>query len=81
MADELAKALKEKTLTIGADRTIKNLEKGKVKKVFIAKNCPNKIKDEIMKHKDKIEVVELDINNEELNVVLKKPFNISVLSY
>ncbi len=79
--DELTKALNEKTLVIGNDRTIKNLKQGKTKKVFLASNCPNKIKQEIIKHKNKAEIIELDINSEELNIRLKKPFNIAVLSY
>lgn len=79
--DELTKALNEKTLTIGTKRTLKNIEKGKVKKVFLANNCPISIKEKIMQYKDKVEVIELDINSEELNIRLKKPFNIAVLSY
>ncbi|MBI2663467.1 ribosomal L7Ae/L30e/S12e/Gadd45 family protein [Candidatus Woesearchaeota archaeon] len=81
MADELSKAMNEKTLTLGTDRTLKKLEKGEAKKVFISKNCPEDTKNKIMKYKTKAEIVELDITNEELNVRLKKPFNISVLSY
>ena len=81
MADELTKALNEKLLTIGADETIKNLKKGKTKKVLIANNCPDKVKQEIIKYKGNVEVIELEINSEELNVRCKKPFNIAVLSY
>lgn len=81
MADELTKALNEKNLVIGADKAIKNLKKGKSKKVLIANNCPEKIKQEIIKYKDKAEIIQLEINSEELNVRCKKPFNIAVLSY
>ncbi|MBI2667256.1 ribosomal L7Ae/L30e/S12e/Gadd45 family protein [Candidatus Woesearchaeota archaeon] len=81
MADELTKALNEKNLVIGADKAIKNLKKGKSKKVLISNNCPEKIKQEIIKYKDKAEIIQLEINSEELNVRCKKPFNIAVLSY
>ena len=47
MSDELKKALNEKTLVIGTERTIKKIKQGKVKKVFIATNCPINIKKEI----------------------------------
>jgi|TARA_B100001971_G_C18164085_1_gene523137 ribosomal protein L30E len=79
--DELTKALDEKTLVLGKDRTLKKLKKGEVSKVFLANNCSDKIKEEILKNKNKTEIIELDISNEELNIRCKKPFNISVLSY
>ncbi len=79
--DELTKALDEKTLVLGKDRTLKKLKKGEVSKVFLANNCSDEIKEEILKNKNKAEIIELDISNEELNIRCKKPFNISVLSY
>ena len=45
--DELKKALKEKTLVLGADRTLKRLQNGKCKKVFLASNCPENLKRKI----------------------------------
>ena len=63
--DELTKALDEKTLVLGKDRTIKKLKKGEVSKVFLANNCSDSIKEEILKNKNKAEIIELDISNEE----------------
>jgi len=77
---KLKKALKEKDLIIGTKRTLKNLKLGYTKVVFIASNCPEKIKKEIKSYKN-IEVIELKIPNDEVAMICKKPFPISVLSY
>jgi len=80
---DLKKALKEKTLTIGTERTMTKLKTGKLKKVFIAKNCPKEVKEEL-KHfckLSKTDLIELSIPNDEVGAVCKKPFSISVISY
>ena len=79
---ELKDALKEKNLVFGTERTIKGIRSGEVKKVFIAKNCPGNARKKIKYYAgiDKIDVFELDANNEELGVMCKKPFSIAVLS-
>jgi len=79
---ELKDSLGDSNLTIGAESTLKKLRKGSLKTIFLAKNCPREIKSEI-KHCAKIgkvNVFDLDINNEDLGVICKKPFSISVLS-
>lgn len=81
--EELKQALKEKSLVIGKDRTMKRLREGSVKAVFLASNCSNDTK-EIIKYYAKfsdVKVVELDIPNTELGSVCKRPYSISVLSY
>ena len=80
---DLDDAIKEEKLVIGTDRTLKMLKGEKLKKVFIASNCNEDIKNEIKKYAKiaKIEVVELKIDNIELGARCKKPFAISVFSY
>jgi large subunit ribosomal protein L30e len=80
--EELKEALKDKKAIIGTDRTLKNLKMNKVKKVYISSNCDENVKDDL-KHYCKlysIPLIELKENNEELGIVCKKPFAISVLS-
>jgi large subunit ribosomal protein L30e len=80
---DLRDALKENKLVIGTERTIKNLKKGKVKEVFMAKNCPEHIKKQV-RHYCKISkttLTELDKTNEELGVLCKKPFSINICHY
>ncbi|MBI4448021.1 ribosomal L7Ae/L30e/S12e/Gadd45 family protein [Candidatus Woesearchaeota archaeon] len=79
---DLKKVLKEQKITIGSEETIKKLKIGKVKKVFLASNCPQKTKTEIM-HLAKLanaSIEELGIPNEEVGMICKKGFRISVLS-
>lgn len=79
---ELKEILEGKNLTVGADSTIKKLRKGEIKNIFLAKNCPVGIKDMIKSYAKigGVKIVELDIKNEELGVLCKKYFSISVLS-
>jgi ribosomal protein L30E len=81
--EELRKALKEKTITFGTEKTLKLLRNGKIKKVFISSNCSDPVKQTI-KHYAKmnnIEVVQLELPNDEIGLACKKPFSISVFCY
>jgi len=81
--NDLKKDLKEKKMILGAGRTLKKLRAGKLKKVYLAKNCRKDIAEDIIKYGklNDVEVVKLNSTNEELSVLCKKPFSISVLSY
>lgn len=78
---ELKKLVGNKKLILGADRTIKDLKRGEAKKVFLASNCKKETKEDILHYAKthKIEVSQLDVNNEELGVIVKKPFAVSVI--
>lgn len=79
---EIKKLLKAKSLIIGKERTIKGLRLGKIGKVFLTVNCPKGVVEDISYYAGlaKAEVVHLGQNNEELGIICKKPFSISVLS-
>ncbi len=86
MADavsEIKKALKQGKVIIGTEKTIKNLKLGKVSKVFLTSNCPEEVKKDITYYSSlaKADVVQLKQPNDELGVLCKKPFSISVLSF
>lgn len=80
---ELRKVLKTEKMIFGMNCTIKNLKNGKVKKVFIASNCPDKIiKDlEYYCKISKVELVKLDQPNDEIALICKKNFSVTVVSY
>lgn len=80
---ELRKALKEKKIIIGTEKTLKSIKSGKVSKVFLAKNCPDDVKQSVERYAEisKIDVVQLKESNEEIAMICKKPFPIGVLSY
>lgn len=79
---ELKKALKNDVI-FGTDRVIKRLKLGKLKKVFLAKNCKEDVKEDVLYYAKlaKIDVIELKIPNDEVGMICRKPFSISVLGY
>jgi large subunit ribosomal protein L30e len=80
--NDIKKALDAKKVVIGSEETIKKIKLGKISKVYISSNCPENTKRDIERSSKigKIDFVVLVKNNEEIGVVCKKPFSISVLS-
>jgi|TARA_Y100000310_G_scaffold344724_1_gene459051 large subunit ribosomal protein L30e len=81
-SSEIKKLIQAKNLVIGTERTLRNLKLGKVEKVIVSSNCPEKIFDDInhCAEMSKTEAIKVSYPNEELGVICKKPFSISVLS-
>ncbi len=81
--ETLKTELKKKKPNIGTDTTINLVKNGRAKQVFVSKNCPDNIKEDLKRYSEifKAEYHELDINSEELGILCKKPFPIAVLSY
>ena len=79
--DEIKKNLKTDKLVIGTDKTLKLLKLGKLAKIFIAKNTAELVENDLNYYSkiNSIEVLKLDIDNEEMGVLCKKPFSISVI--
>jgi len=79
---EIRKLIKTKSLVIGTERTIKNLKLGRVEKVILSSNCPENVVDDVNHYSgtSKTETVKVSYPNEELGVICKKPYSISVLS-
>lgn len=82
MSEEIKKLLGTDRLIIGTDRTLKSLRAGTIEKIFLSENCPDALKEDIKHYstQGKIKVVELSVPNEELGVICKKPFPVSVVS-
>ncbi|MBI2575017.1 ribosomal L7Ae/L30e/S12e/Gadd45 family protein [Candidatus Woesearchaeota archaeon] len=84
MADaisEIKKGIKEKKAVMGTAQAVKQLKLGRLQKVFLTSNCPQSVKKDIAHYSKlsgcKTEI--LSIPNDELGVVCKKQFSISVL--
>lgn len=79
--DDIKVGLKEKKAVIGTERVIKGLKTGKIAKVFITSNCPEEVKKDIEYYSGLCgaAVVQLAQPNDELGIICKKPFSISVL--
>lgn len=79
--DELKKVIGTDKAIIGTDRTMKALKTGKLAKVYEAKNISQKVKQDIEYYSEhsKTKIVETELTNEELGVICKKTFSISLL--
>lgn len=81
MLDDVRAALKENTAVIGAERTLKLLREGKIKKIFLAANTANELKEDMKRYSAMVQVpiMELKLSNEQLGTLCKKQFSISVI--
>ena len=79
---EIKQLLGNEKLLVGTEETLKNLKLGKIAKVYLASNCDSQTKKDIEHYAslNGAEVQNLNLNNNELGTVCKKPFSISVLS-
>ena len=78
---ELRKHVQSSKFIIGTSEVMKLLKHNKVARIFVASNCPASVKEDF-KHYGTMsdcEIVELEIPNDELGVLCKKPFSISVV--
>jgi len=80
--DEIKKLAGSKNLVIGTSRTIKYIKTGKLSRVYVSSNCPTNVKADLKYYGELSEtpIIELNQTNEELGVMCKKPFFVSVLS-
>ena len=78
---EIKKLLKTPNLVIGADRTLKALRNNELVKVFLASNAPENLVKDIEYYASivKVGVEKLDIPNDELGTICKKPFSITCI--
>ncbi|MGV8168754.1 MAG: ribosomal L7Ae/L30e/S12e/Gadd45 family protein [Candidatus Nanoarchaeia archaeon] len=79
--DEIKKLLGSEKLIIGTQETMKAMRQGKLKKLFVVSNADPKFLKDLEQYKDmaKVEVEYLNMTNEELGAICRKPFLISVL--
>jgi len=80
IVDEIKKIVNTDKAVVGTNETIKALKTGKIAKVFLTSNCPDEVKKDVEYYAglSTVEVIELPIPNDELGVVCRKPFLISV---
>ena len=83
VVDEIKKGIADKKIVLGTQRTLKELMKGSLARVFISANCPDYVREKLkfLCGSVSVEVLEIPNSNEELGVIAKKPFLISVLAF
>mgnify|MGYP001561550347 CR=1 FL=1 len=81
-ATEIKKLAASPNIIIGTQSTIKHLKMGRLQKIIVSSNCPQKVMDDINHYAAlaNTEIIQVQYPNEELGVICKKPFAISVLS-
>jgi ribosomal protein L30E len=79
--NDLKKLIGTKRLIFGTDRTVKELKKGNLEKVYLSSNCNSNVKEDINHYGrlSKTIIVSLEMPNDELRIVVKKPFSVSVI--
>ncbi|MBS3101545.1 ribosomal L7Ae/L30e/S12e/Gadd45 family protein [Candidatus Woesearchaeota archaeon] len=81
-AAEIKKMIKSGNVVIGTERAVKNIRLKRVQKVLVSSNCPPRLEKEISHYASLsgAEFHKLDYPNDELSVICRKPFSISVLA-
>ncbi len=79
--EEIKKLVATPKAIVGTQKTLKGLRAGKVAKVFLAKNVKETTRSDVEKYSGiaGVEIVRLELGNDELGTICKKPFSISVL--
>ncbi len=78
---ELKTVLETKNIVIGAENVLKKIKHGEIKDVFICSNISKSVLDDLNKYSKlaKLNLRQLPQTNEELGVVCKKPFMVSII--
>lgn len=81
--EEIRKNLGKEKMVIGQNETMKNLKLSKVEKVFLASNCKPSVRNDMEYYckLNKIPLIILEIPNDELGIVCKKQFAISIICF
>lgn len=81
-AAEIKKMLKTGNVIIGTKRTVRNLKLGNVHKILVSSNCPISVEKDISHYAtlSGAEFHKLTYPNDELGIICKKPFSISILA-
>ena len=79
---EIKKIVKSGNILLGTQRTVKGLRLGKVEKVLVSSNCPARVEKDLNYYAglSGAEIHKLEYPNDELGIICKKPFSISVLA-
>ena len=79
---DIKKLIKAGNVIIGTEKSLKGLKLGRIERIMVSSNCPEKVEKDINYYAglSGTEVQKLDYPNDELGVICKKPFSISVLA-
>ena len=77
---EIKKIIKVGKIVFGTETTLKNLKLGKIEKVLVSSNCPGNVEKSVLHYSSLsgAKAEKLRFANDELGVICKKPFSVSV---
>lgn len=80
--EELKRLIKTDKAVLGTQRTLKLLKAGNAAQIFLSSNCPEHVKKDIGYYAKLAgtPVVSLKYPNEEVGILCKKPYPVSVFS-
>ena len=78
---DFTQLIHSKKAIIGTEKTLKQLKLGKLAKVYLTQNCPPILRQNVERQAQmtQTEIVPLDVPNNELGTLCKKPFSINLL--
>ncbi len=80
--NDIKKLVKTGKLIIGTNNTLNKLKNNNLAKIWLSSNVPKDIKADISKYSkiNNVEIIGLDMPNDELGILCKKQFSVSVAS-
>ena len=80
--EDLQKAVRDQKIIVGAKHTLRALKEGNITRVFLATNCPDTLRKDIIHYARlaKAEVEQLSQASDEVSLLCKKNFLVSVVS-
>ena len=83
VVSEVRVGLKSNKAILGSDVVLKSLKQGKVSKVLVSINCKEDLKKDLDYYKsiNDFEIVNVKYDSEELGVICKKPFTVSIIGF
>ena len=80
--NDIKKLVKTRKLIIGTDNTLNKLKNNNIGKIWLSSNVPKDVKADILKYSkiNNVEIIGLDMPNDELGILCKKQFSVSVAS-
>ena len=78
---ELKVSVQDGKIVVGHEKVLQGLRKGNLRKVFLARNCPDNVKKDVVHYAglQHITVEETEATNEELGIICKKNFFVAVV--
>ncbi|MEM4755650.1 MAG: ribosomal L7Ae/L30e/S12e/Gadd45 family protein [Candidatus Woesearchaeota archaeon] len=81
LAEQLRVLLATQKLVFGKEMTLKSLKKNELRQIIVTKNIPEQVRSDVVHYAAiaKVDVTFSSLTNEELGILCKKPFAVSLL--